>query len=155
MSTNLDLVRSIYAAWERGDWTSAEWAHPDIEFVLPDGPVTGTWRGLAAMAAAWRDFLSAWDEYRLEAEEYTELNDGCVLVLVQLFGRGKTSGLELGQTRAKGANVFHLRGGRVTRLVWATTTATVPSPTSASCQRRTARDRISQRRPRALDLRGH
>jgi len=40
-SANVDFVRSLYAAWERGDWSSVEWADPEIEFATvtrdPDG----------------------------------------------------------------------------------------------------------------------
>jgi ketosteroid isomerase-like protein len=117
-SANLDLVRSIYAAWERGDYSSAEWAHPEIEFVYgADGPAPDSGRGLAGMAEAWRGFLSAWEEFRAEVDEYRELDGERVLVLVYFSGRGKTSGLEVGQTRTKGASLFHIRGGKVTRLV--------------------------------------
>jgi hypothetical protein len=57
--TNLDLVRSIYVAWESGDFGSAEWANPEIECVFADGPHPGTWTGLAGLARANRDFLTA------------------------------------------------------------------------------------------------
>jgi ketosteroid isomerase-like protein len=116
-SANLELVRSICAAWERGDFSSAEWAHPGIEFVLTGGPVEGSWTGLAGMAEGFRHFLNAWDELRLEADEYREVDDERVLVVVRLCGRGKTSGLELGQIGGSGAGLFHVRCGKVTRYV--------------------------------------
>jgi ketosteroid isomerase-like protein len=115
---NVDLVRSIFAAWQRGDFSSADWADPEIEYVIADGPTPGTYKGLAEMAEGWREFLSAWKEFRAEeVDEYRELDGERVLALQQFSARGKTSGLELGQMRTRGANLFHIRGGKVTRLV--------------------------------------
>lgn len=116
-SANVDFVRSIYADWERGDFSSAEWADPEIEFVVVGGTSAGSWRGLAGMAERFRDWLSAWESFRVEADEYRELDDERVLVLLYVSGRGKTSGLQVGQIGTKGANLFHIRGRKVTRLV--------------------------------------
>ena len=116
MSENLDLVRSIYAAWERGEFGSVEWADPEIEWVMTGGPAPSSSTRLAGMAEGWRNFLSAWDWYRVEADEYRELDDGRVLVLIRCSASGKTSGLELGQVRTDSATVFHIRDGNVVKL---------------------------------------
>jgi ketosteroid isomerase-like protein len=114
--SNVELVRSLFTAWEHADYSSVEWADPEIEYVHPDGPEPGRWIGLAGMREAARERLSAWDEYHPEAEEYLELDDSRVLVLNRFSGRGKTSGLELGEIRPKGATLFELRDGKVTRI---------------------------------------
>ncbi len=116
-SANVELVRSIYAAWERGDWSSAAWADPEIEFVGADGPNPFSVKGIEKLAEAWAEFLDTWEKWSAEAEEYRELDDERVLVLATWGGRGKKSGLEVDKMTAKGANLFHLRDGKVTRLV--------------------------------------
>ena len=117
MSENLDLVRSIYADWERGDFTSAEWAHPEIGVVVADGPEEGTFTGHDGMAAGWRGFLGAWGDYRVVADDYRELDGERVLVLMQHGGHGRASGLGDTQLTTAGANVFHMRDGKVVGLV--------------------------------------
>jgi ketosteroid isomerase-like protein len=118
MSQNLQLVQSILADWERGDFRSVEWADAQIEYAIADEPGSQARRGVPAMARTWREFLSAWEDYRVEAREFHELDGDRVLVAIRAQGRGKTSGLDLGETRGgwSSANVFHLRGGKVTRL---------------------------------------
>ena len=117
-SGNLDLVRSIFAAFEQGDFTRApEWAHPDIEYVIVDGPAPGSWMGLAGLAEGSYNLLRAGENLRLEADEHRELDDERVLVLTLVQGRGKASGLDVGQLRTRMAQLFHVRGGKVARLV--------------------------------------
>jgi ketosteroid isomerase-like protein len=116
-SANLDLVRSIFAAHERGDYSSVEWADPEIEYVVADGPSPGSWVGRTELMEGFREWLSAWDDWRVQVEEYRELDGERVLILIRRSGRGKTSRLELGQLQTKGANLFHVRAGKVTRIV--------------------------------------
>jgi ketosteroid isomerase-like protein len=118
-SGNVELVRSIFAAWERGDYFgSGDWAQADIEFVLPDGPDSGSWTGTAEMVEAWRNRLSAWENVRYEVEELRELDRERVLALTLGQGRGRTSGVDLAQISKTGARaaLFHIRDGKVVRL---------------------------------------
>ncbi len=48
-SSNLDLVRSICAAWEQGGYSSAGWAHSEIPFRLADGPDLASSMGMGGM----------------------------------------------------------------------------------------------------------
>jgi ketosteroid isomerase-like protein len=113
MSRNLDLVRSIYAAWERGDW-SYDWADPNIEYMGGDSLESDATTGIAAMDASWRRFREAWGEFRPEAEEFRELDDRRVLVLIRRSGRGKASGVEL---QAESAHLFEIGDRGVVRFV--------------------------------------
>jgi hypothetical protein len=74
VSANLDLVRSIYADWERGELLRVDWADHEIEYIQVGG-LTGddrvTWKGLAGMAEGARNALRIYEDVRTEAEEGT------------------------------------------------------------------------------------
>ena len=115
-ASNLDLVRSICAEWEQGRYGSFEWAHPQIELVIDGLPGAGSSSGEEA-AEAWRGFLDAWEGHRIEVDEYRELDGERVLTLGAFVARGRTSGVDVGELGTTGANLFHIRGGKVTKLV--------------------------------------
>jgi ketosteroid isomerase-like protein len=116
-SANVELVRSIFADWERGDFSAVEWADPAIEWMTVDGPAPGRWIGVAGMQEASRDWLNAWEGYRVDAYEYRDLDGERVLALFRYFGQGKISGMALEDLGMKGAGIFHIRGGKVTGLL--------------------------------------
>jgi ketosteroid isomerase-like protein len=121
-SANLALVRSIMANVERGDWSdflgSAEWAHPEIQWVIAEGPTAGSWTGVAAMVQSVRGMLEAWQELRFYVMEYRELDPRRILVLCRISGRAKMSGLPVTDFGAKGAGLWDFRDGKVTRQVF-------------------------------------
>ena len=76
--------------------------------------------------------LSAWEDFRTEAEEYRELDDERVLVLARWSGRGKTSGVSSGRCETRAASLFHDPRRQGDRGSSSTATASARSPTSAS-----------------------
>jgi ketosteroid isomerase-like protein len=111
---NLDVVRSVFAEWERGQFsTRPQWADPRMVFEIPDGPEPSTRTGIAASPGV-EAFLELWEHLRFEAEEYRELDDGSVLVLSRMTGRGNASGVDVDQLRA---SLFRVSEGKVTQLV--------------------------------------
>ena len=109
----MGAVRSILANWARGDYSSVEWADPDIVFIGADNPEET--RGIEAVGRRWRDFLTAWEHFGTTPEKFIDLEDDRVLVLVRFEGRGRASGAST--TSFSGAQLFTLREGRVVRLV--------------------------------------
>lgn len=111
----VDSIRPIYEAWGRGDWRPVFDVYgPEMEWGWSD-----EFPGLAGVYVDRRDpnprlrsWLSPWDHWRVDADDYLELGDH-IVVLATYRGRGKGSGIEISQ---QGAHVFELRGGKVVRL---------------------------------------
>ena len=98
------------------DFSSAEWADPNIELVYADGPdpVDGAaWPGCPEV---FRNVLAACEDVSATAEEYRELGNERVLVLDRRSGRGKASRLEIAEVLTEGATLWQVCDGKVTQL---------------------------------------
>ena len=92
----VDALRRIYDEWAQGNFSGGrEIFDPNVEGVwaaeLPDAHVD---QCAEALAGSSRDWLSAWEGFRVEAEAFLPAQDK-VVVLVVLRGRGKGSGVEV------------------------------------------------------------
>ncbi len=114
---NVEIVRLIQEAWERGDYSSAGWVDPEVEWVVADGPEPCSGKGLIGLGQAWGAWLSAWEDVRVGVDEYRDLDNERVLVLQRKSGRAKHSGLEIGDMQAESATVCHVRDNKVTKMV--------------------------------------
>jgi ketosteroid isomerase-like protein len=111
---NVELVRSIYDRWAEGDFRAGrELLDPHITTVWAEEfPTAGTYHGPDGHAAAMREWLSAWTEFRLEAERFVDAGDSVVVPFV-VRARGLESGVEV---ERRWAHVWTLHDGRVVRF---------------------------------------
>jgi ketosteroid isomerase-like protein len=114
---NVEVVRRIYAGWERGDLSAAvEWFHPEVVFetFMPDAREYVTARGFAEIEAFMRSWFSQWRDYRVIGDEFQELGNDKVFVSGRQAATGKHSGAKV---ESPHFTVWTFRAGRVTKLL--------------------------------------
>jgi uncharacterized protein len=110
---NIDVLRAVYDRWARGDLWTPEVFDPRVEVVWgADMPDVGTYYGLDGLEKGTREFLAAWEQVGMYANEFIERGD-TVVVLATARGRGKGSGVE---AEAKFAHVWTMRDGKAMRI---------------------------------------
>jgi ketosteroid isomerase-like protein len=109
-SENVDLVRSIYAAWLEG--TSARgFIHPEIEYVNPpDAVESGTRHGPESFGLI-RD---AYDDVEVRPDRFVDSGDDVVVVATLT---GVSRGARIPVKRQQGY-VWTVRAGKAVRFRW-------------------------------------
>jgi SnoaL-like domain len=74
----------------------ADFWDPEVEFDMSEGPaldIGELYRGIAACQQLWREWFSAWESLQFE---YELVDAGsCVVVLIDLMVRGRSTGIEV------------------------------------------------------------
>jgi ketosteroid isomerase-like protein len=120
---DVELVRQLYAELAGGDSPRelerrltddvlAAFLDPAIEWIPVSESLLAddTYRGFEGVRRFWTEFLSTWDEYRVEPQEFYEARDQ-LAVVVRITGR--THGLEIDQTHS---SLVTVRDGKVVRV---------------------------------------
>ena len=116
MSDNVDIVRGLHEAWNRGeDLVELGLIDEDIEYVNPpDAMEPGTRRGRDGWKRAVRMIFESYDDAHIEVERILDAGER-VVVLATLQVRGRGSGMHMQQPQGY---VWTLRDGRAVRFEW-------------------------------------
>jgi ketosteroid isomerase-like protein len=120
---NVELVRRLYAQIASGgsaddleqrltDQALSAFLDPEIEWIpVPDSLLAvDRYRGFDGVRRMWGEFVSAWDEYRVELLKFYDAGDQ-VAVVVHIVGR--TKGVDVDGTRS---SLLTIRDGKVVRV---------------------------------------
>jgi ketosteroid isomerase-like protein len=96
---NVELVRSAFAAWNRGDIAAfASHVAPDIAWLevsgRPESAGSGEYYGRERLQRSLEGLFEAWESYHLDVERIEAVDDR-VVAIVREVARGRTSGVEI------------------------------------------------------------
>jgi ketosteroid isomerase-like protein len=108
--------REGFECWNRGeiDLMAASYdseATVDVSRVMPDESVL---HGIEAVRPFFHRLWDAWEGIRHDPQEVLELAEGRFLVTTRVWGRGRTSGIEIDQNQGF---LYTLGPGGITSLV--------------------------------------
>ena len=111
----IEIVRSVVAAWDRGDVDEMErWIAADAELRPLRAQLEGTvYRGPEGLRELWDDLNADWEDLKLPVDELREVGDK-VLALGRLVARGRASGIDL---EVPIGQLWEVRDGRVVGMV--------------------------------------
>ena len=113
---NVEVVRRAYEAFSHAGLDAlVEHFHADAEYdaTAAIGPYAGMYYGRAAIRNFLADYFESWEYVRMEPEDFIEVGEDHVVVLLRLQMRGKGSGIEV---EAQTINVWTVRDGKAARM---------------------------------------
>src|SRR5947209_18091787 len=96
---NVEIVRAIYGAWQRGDMGLDKFDPEMAMFESKTLPGAASAVGIDAVRRYLESFGKYWDAIKFEPSEYIDAGDQ-VVVVARLVGRGKSSGVAVERTWA-------------------------------------------------------
>jgi ketosteroid isomerase-like protein len=125
---NVELVHRLFGELAAGfpvdqvdshlnDAALEQFFDPDVEWipVAQSLLATDSYRGYEGVRRFWREFLSTWDDYAIEAEEFLDAGDQ---VAVRMRLTGRTHDVEVDELWS---SLSTIRDGRVVRVQGFTT----------------------------------
>lgn len=111
--TNLELVRQVYEAFNRGDWDAAfRRTAPDFELTTERGLDAGTLRSRAAVQGFFEDYGAAFDGLVVEIDELLETGDQVVALVTR---RARPRGANVDMVVRNG-HVWTVRDGKIVAM---------------------------------------
>ena len=109
---NVEIIRRVLQAASCGDVAAAkDLTGPDIQLDSVFGSVEGGWyQGHSGIERWFADVADTWEMFEQTPERFIEIDQQRTIALTRVRGKGRGSGIEIGEHTA---SIWTVRDGRV------------------------------------------